>query len=48
MMNMTPATEHVSKVNEAIHTAFQRVILEDKDPAEALKEAEAEVNNILQ
>lgn len=47
-VNMTPATEHVSKVNEAIHTAFQRVILEDKDPAEALKEAEAEVNNILQ
>ncbi|RDW20669.1 ABC transporter substrate-binding protein [Oceanobacillus chungangensis] len=47
-VNMTPATEHVSAVNEIIHTAFQRVILEDVDPADALADAEAEVNSLLQ
>ncbi|MFC4025092.1 ABC transporter substrate-binding protein [Oceanobacillus longus] len=46
--NMTPATENVAEINDIIHTAFQQVILEDKDPAEALEEAEAAVNNSLQ
>ena len=47
-VNMTPAVENVSQIYDIIHTAFQRVILEDVDPAEALEDAEAEVNSLLE
>ena len=46
--NMTPPVENITAINEAIHTAFQKVILEDMDPADALTEAEAEVNSLLE
>lgn len=46
-VNMTPATEHISEINDTIHTAFQKVVLENMDPADALAEAEEIVNNLL-
>lgn len=46
-INMTPPVDSVSAVNEVIHTQFQRVLIEGLDPAQALEEAEQQVNDIL-
>ncbi|GEL77064.1 ABC transporter substrate-binding protein [Tenuibacillus multivorans] len=45
--NMSPPGDDVLEVIEQVQQAFQRVILEDVDPAEALADAEQQVNNIL-
>ncbi|MDC3413813.1 sugar ABC transporter substrate-binding protein [Aquibacillus sp. 3ASR75-11] len=45
--NMIPPVESVSGIYEAIHQAFQRVLLQDVDPADALTQAEQEVNSLL-
>ncbi|AVQ98317.1 hypothetical protein OBCHQ24_04575 [Oceanobacillus iheyensis] len=47
-VNMIPPIEDVTDVYEAINQAFQQVILEDMDPAEALTKAEEEVNALIQ
>ncbi|MFD2044532.1 ABC transporter substrate-binding protein [Ornithinibacillus salinisoli] len=46
--NMSPQVENVSQVIEAIQEAFQQVLLNDVDPAEALAEAEQQVNSVLE
>ncbi|MUK87393.1 extracellular solute-binding protein [Ornithinibacillus sp. L9] len=46
--NMSPQVENVSQVIEAIQEAFQQVILNDVDPADALSQAEQEVNSVLE
>ncbi|EPD92709.1 MULTISPECIES: sugar ABC transporter substrate-binding protein [unclassified Paenibacillus] len=45
--NMFPPVENISKINKAINDEFQKVLLEDKDPAKALADAEAAVNKLL-
>ncbi|MFC4557855.1 ABC transporter substrate-binding protein [Virgibacillus kekensis] len=46
--NMSPQVENVSQVIEAIQEAFQQVILNDVDPADALAKAEQKVNSVLE
>lgn len=46
-VNMTPPVEEVSEIFKVIREAFHKVILEDVEPADALDEAEAEVNSLL-
>lgn len=40
--------EDVSQINKVINEEFQKVLLEDKDPQQALDDAEAQVNRLLQ
>ncbi|GIP38056.1 sugar ABC transporter substrate-binding protein [Paenibacillus sp. J31TS4] len=46
-VNNIPPVENISKINKAINDEFHRVLLEKKDPAKALSDAEAEVNKLL-
>lgn len=46
--NLFPPVENISKINKAINQEFHRVLLENKDPAKAIADAEAEVNKLLQ
>lgn len=46
--NMTPPVESVSQILDIIHTALERVLIENVDPADALADAEEEVNSILE
>ncbi|WP_235918236.1 ABC transporter substrate-binding protein [Paenibacillus lutrae] len=45
--NMFPPVENISKINKAINDEFHKVMLENKDPAKALSDAEAAVNKLL-
>ncbi|GEN56163.1 sugar ABC transporter substrate-binding protein [Halolactibacillus alkaliphilus] len=47
-VNMSPAVENTTEIYEVIRQAFQRVILEDVEPSDALADAEEQVNALLQ
>lgn len=46
-VDMLAPVENVSLINKAINEEFHRVLLEGKDPAQAVADAEAEVNSLL-
>lgn len=46
-INFTPPAENISEIQEAIQEAFEKVLLEDMDPAEALNEAEEVAKGLL-
>ncbi|WP_010269645.1 ABC transporter substrate-binding protein [Paenibacillus senegalensis] len=46
-VDMLAPVENVSLINKAINEEFHRVLLENKDPAQAVADAEAEVNSLL-
>lgn len=39
--------ENISQINKVINDEFHRVLLEDKDPAQALADAERQINELL-
>jgi putative chitobiose transport system substrate-binding protein len=45
--NLFPPVENISQINKAVQEEFQKVLLEDKDPELALKDAETEINKLL-
>lgn len=47
-VDMLAPVEDVTQINEVINEQFRMVLLEGKDPQQALDDAEAEVNNLLQ
>lgn len=46
--NTFPPVEEVSEIFKVINEEFQKVLLEDKDPKQALDDAEERVNELLQ
>ncbi|MFD0867536.1 ABC transporter substrate-binding protein [Paenibacillus residui] len=46
-VDMLAPVENVSQINKTINEEFHRVLLEGKDPAQAVADAEAEVNRLL-
>ena len=46
--NLFPPVEEISKIHKTINDEFKRVLIEDKDPQQALDDAEAAVNELLQ
>lgn len=47
-VNLFPPVEEISKIHQVINDEFKRVLLENKDPQQALDDAEAQVNELLQ
>lgn len=47
-VNMFPPVEEISEIHETVNEAIHEVLLEDKDPQQALDDAEAKVNELLQ
>ena len=45
--NMFPPVENISQINKTINEEFRKVLLQGKDPAKALADAEAAVNKLL-
>lgn len=46
-VDMLAPVENVSQINKAINEEFHKVLLENKDPAQAVADAEAVVNSLL-
>ena len=47
-VDMLAPVEDVTQINDAVNEQFRMVLLEGKDPQQALDDAEAEVNQLLQ
>ncbi|GIQ64925.1 sugar ABC transporter substrate-binding protein [Paenibacillus cisolokensis] len=45
--NMYPPVENISQINKVLNEEFQKVLVQGKDPQQALNDAEAEVNKLL-
>lgn len=46
-VNLFPPVEEISRIHQIINDEFKRVLLQNKDPQQALNDAEAQVNNLL-
>lgn len=47
-VNLFPPVEEISKINQTLNDEFRRVLIENKDPQQALDDAEAAINKLLQ